>query len=482
MWLLDRTRPIGVPVGVLLGCAIGAAVSAVRAADEAPPRYSAPIVVQQPAAFVLLPLPVSAYAHSQQTGLRDLRVVDARGERVPFALLPPRRHEQPVQHERAARLYPLPPKPAPGANWSMPVQVQVQGDRVRVIGARVGAASAPQRPGGWLIDLGDPRERPRDEPPPQSLRLQWSGPDEFSAAYALETSDDLRSWRRAGHGQLLALRSASGALAQPLVQLPASPGRFVRLAWADATTAPAITAAQAIASSSRSETLDPPSALSVDASPEPAGAAADPQRERATHFDLGALLPVVALELQLPAGTHVVPAQVQGRARSDQPWHDLASTVFYRLDRGGDSSVAPQLALQAGVRYLRIVPDLRAASLPAQTRLTVQAQLQQLVFAAQGAAPFVLRAGSANAAPSALPPATLVPALDDERPRFGRAELGAWSEVAEGARAQVAQQQRAALRPWLLWSVLVGGVALLALMVWQLARHKPVKPGAAGGA
>ena len=57
------------------------------AADTSPQRYVAPIAIAHAAPFVQLSLPPSAYAHSLQADLRDLRIVDARGERVAFALL-----------------------------------------------------------------------------------------------------------------------------------------------------------------------------------------------------------------------------------------------------------------------------------------------------------------------------------------------------------------------------------------------------------
>jgi hypothetical protein len=44
------------------------------------------------------------------------------------------------------------------------------------------------------------------------------------------------------------------------------------------------------------------------------------------------------------------------------------------------------------------------------------------------------------------------------------------------ARAVEQQQRRAALRPWLLWAVLLAGVAGLAFMVWRLTR--PAAPAA----
>ena len=108
-----------------------------------------------------------------------------------------------------------------------------------------------------------------------------------------------------------------------------------------------------------------------------------------------------------------------------------------------------------------------------QTQLGVRAALASLVFGAQGTPPYTLWAGDATAASSALPVTRLVPALDDERERFGRATLGPWQEAPEVAQAAKAQAQWLALRPWLLWATLLLGVAGLGAMVWKLARARP---------
>ena len=465
------------------------AASAAGAADthDAAYRYSAPITVTQPGAFVHLPLPASAYGRSVQSGLNDLRVVDARGERVPFALLAPRADKtQDSEQQRDAVLYPLPRKPAAGQAWASPVEVVVQGDRISV--RRLGGKTAPvgvqsAAPGavpgspGWLIDLGEARERPRDEPPPKLLRLAWSGPAEFSATFDFELSEDLRTWRRGGSGQVMALASASGPLTQATVVLPSPAARFLRLVWLDATTAPLLTGAKAVVPRQSRVAVDAPTELQFSASPEPAGKkGVDEASARALHFDLGGALPLVQLQLQHLSGTRVAPVRVQARVNPDEVWRDLAQSVFYRLERGDAVSESPPLELSATVRYLRLVPDARSAPLDAkQSRLVVQAQLAQLVFAAQGQAPFELRAGAPDAKPSALPAATLVPALDEERARFGRATLGEWREVAEVAQKAEADQRKAALRPWLLWSVLLLGVAALGFMVLKLARS-PAAP------
>lgn len=446
-------------------------------AAESAFRYSAPIHVQQPAAFVQMPLPASAYGRSLQGGLQDLRIVDARGERVPFALLGARASQlQAVEQQRDAVLYPLPRKPAAGQAWASPIEVVVRGDRISV--KRLGntsvasAASAPADSPGWLIDLG---ERRPDDPPPLAVRMAWSGPAEFSAAFDLEMSDDLRQWRAAGGGQVMALASATGPLTQPSVMLPAGVARFIRLVWVDRAAAPLLSGAKVVAAQQRSVALDAPTELQFAASPEPPGqAGTDDAARRALHFDLGGALPLVQLDLQLAPGTRIAPVRVQGRARVDEPWRELLQGVFYRLERGAVVSRSPPVELHATLRFLRVVPDERSAPLdPERTRLTVLAPLASLVFASQGQAPFALLAGAGDAKPSALPAATLVAALDDERPRFGRAALGEWSEVAAVARQAEANERLAALRPWLLWAVLGAGVAGLGFMVWRLARGRP---------
>ena len=455
-----------------------ALATAVSARTEEPAfRYSAPIDIRQPAPFVQLALPPSAYAHVVQPGLRDLRVVDARGERAPHSLLGARSEQQTTEHTRPAVLYPLPAQPAANGAWASPVEVVVDGDRIQVRkrGGAVSPAAGTRRSGGWLVDLG---ERKAGDPLPKWLRLQWSGPAEFTAGYRVDSSDDLRSWRPGGAGQLMALTSAAGPLTQPSVGLAADTGRFLRLVWSDAAAAPLVTGAQVVAVERTAVAIDAPTDLVVSPVAVPTDAATVPEQARgALYFDLGGALPLDTLELRFASGTRVAPVRLQGRQRPVEPWRDLGQGVFYRLERDGAVDTSPALSLRQTVRFVRVIPDERAAPLDAgTTRLAIQAQLARLVFAAQGQPPFRLLAGSKDAPAGALPAETLVPALTEERARFGQAALGAWRENEGVARQLEAEQREAKWRPLLLWSVLVAGVAALGFMVWSLARGTPAKP------
>ena len=461
------------------------ACTAATGAEPAPLRFRAPIEIREPAPFVEMALPPAVYANVEQPGLADLRVVDGSGERVPFAVLAARSSQRSREVAREARLFPLPARPRPDGAWPAPVEIVVEGDRIEVRRARPGAPgttagtkATPRSPGGWVVDLG---ETPPGDPPVRSLRLGWSGPPEFSAGYQLETSDDLRQWRGAGAGQLLSLQSPSGPLTQPIVPLPERSGRFVRLVWNEPAAAPALTRATAIAPEPQRVAIDAPTELTFPPTPEPLGRSADPggseASRRSLHFDLGGVLPLVDVDLRFAAGTHVAPVRLQGRAREGDPWADVGSGVFYRLERGASVAESPAIPLSAALRYVRVLPDERAAAIEVgQVRLVVHAQLASIVFASQGKPPYALLAGSRDAPAGALPASTLVPRLDEERARFGRAVLGPFTVVEAAQREIERAEQRARLRPWLLWTVLVVGVLLLGGLVWRLARHDPSRP------
>jgi len=472
----ERARAAHRVLGALAAFAGGFVAAGAVRADSAPHRYQAPIAIDAPAPFVAMALPAAVYAHVEQDGLRDLRVVDSRGERVPFAILPTQATVQLSEQVREAELYPLPARPAAGGTWPSPVEVVVDGDRITVRrhgGGATATVAAPRESGGWLIDSG---EASRGEPPPRSLRLRWSGPAEFTAAYRVETSDDLRHWRPAGGGQVMALQSAHGTLAQPVIGLADAPGRFVRLVWADPAAAPALIGATALVAERQRVAVDSTRELTFAASREPPAAGpVDAAAARSLHFDLGGVLPLIDIDLRFAAGTHVAPVRVQGRARLDQPWRDVGAGVFYRLERGADVDASPAVALPVALRYLRLVPDERAAALDGTgARLVLHASLASIVIAMQGEPPYRLLAGSRDAAAGALPVSAVVPQIDTERSRFGRATLGEFSvdETAQQAVEQAARQAR--LRPWLLWGVLLVGVVGLAVLVWRLARTGPV--------
>ncbi|MDB5820339.1 MAG: rane protein [Rhizobacter sp.] len=547
---------------MLLPCvALMAAAPTTRAADDDDAfAWRAPIAVERPAAFVELPLDLATYAHLEQPGLVDLRIIDSQGRRVPFAVLPPLRPARPPEvHD--GRLYALPPGAASQgtAARASPWTIELQDGRVVMRGGEAGASGMVGSP-GWVIDTSLPGRGAADPVATggssigafagsggaRTLTFEWHAAAEFTAAYSLDTSDDLKTWRAAGSGQLLSLSSAGDTLAQRVAALPEGHGRFVRLLWREPSTAPRLTGVKvssdatmsSVATSSTSAaavTADnegltrgevaPSGAVSVgsigsEGSTGSTGAAGSAGRTNTASsggtssggtsgrgsstgisgasgrsdasaatpagtidFDLGAVLPLTQIELLLPQGNWVAPIVVQTRIGPTDGWVERTRTVVYRLERpaanGGasTSSRSPAIPMPGASRYIRVITDARVTALDAgATRLSAQARLAHLVFAAQGSAPYALVSGFLRPAPmaAALPIDTLVPALDIERPAFGRAVVGTWTEVEATRERREKERDSAALygwlRPLLLWAVLLAGVAGLGFMAWRLMR------------
>ena len=179
-----RRRAAGRAVAVF-ACAL-VAVGAARAAEPRRIDTSAPIAIDAPAPFVA-DRRCRRRLRARRAG-RSARPARRRCARRARAVRDACRRASTVQTERAGargrcsircRRGRLPT--ASGRRRSMSSSTATA-SRVRRHGTaqRPPPAAAPRESGGWLIDSG---ERARGEPLPRRLRLRWSGPAEFTAAY-----------------------------------------------------------------------------------------------------------------------------------------------------------------------------------------------------------------------------------------------------------------------------------------------------------
>ena len=485
--------PSDFPAALAAALWTGALLAALPARAEVDAfRHEAPIRIEQAAPVVRLAVPPAVLAKTASARHADLRIVDAKGERVPFAWLPAERRERADERARDAVLYPLPARPAPDGTWPLPIAIAIDGDRVRVRrGGGPPPSEPPGRSAGWLVDIG---ARTGDAHAAESLVFGWSGPAEFTAGYRLQTSDDLRAWRDAPGGSLMALASPAGPLLQAVVPLPSPGARYARLVWTDpAAPLPTVTGARALAPIRTPDGTTAPSAeLVVDARAAAGDTAAglgDAEGRRALVFDLAGPLPVDAIRLRLASSdARLLPVRIDGRESTAAPWRLLGTAVFRTRPDGGSAETSVHdltggTAPGVSLRQLRLVVDDRVAMpAAADARLAVRLALPELVFAPTGTPPFRLQAGNARAADGALPLATLAPEIAADpvatRARFGRAAVGDVAENADAARAADHEAQMASVRPLALWALLAVGVAALAFMVWRLAKTPAADPAA----
>lgn len=392
----------------------------------------APITLSQPAPFVQLDSKPEAWRLSRGTQAADWRLLDANGQRIPFAQIPDYTQAAPPPQWRELKLFTLPPAPA-----RKPVR----------------------EPAGTLIDLGEP-EAARGRP--ERLRLHWADDaPPFQAGYRLQTSADLQHWQFLATGQLLSLASPDGSrLQQRELALPGSPQRYLRLIWDHPAQAVRPQGASLLERASAS--VAPP-LLATESK-----ALAAPDGEGALQIDLGGPQRLRSFQLRASAGTWVLPMRLQMRASANAPWTTLAHPVLYRVERDGGADEAPALELDISAVQLRLLPP-KGAALPAAGSLRAEWQvlLPRFVWAVQGQAPYRLEVASSAADAGPAPLHQVVPNWGTERSRLGRAELGAFSPVPVTPPAGPTPAQRQAL----LWAVLGLGVAGLGWAAWRLLRQ-----------
>ena len=434
-----------------------AAPRAAFGADDTPDAYAYRLPLRsgsQP--FQRLVLPAAVYEHLAHADLRDLRVFNAAGEVVPYAIVPPA-PLAPQVARHALEAYPLRTDTAARDVGDLALSLRASNGRVTLdVRSRDGRPVTGTRVAGYVLDASGV------DAPLAALVVTPAGEADVNARVRIDASDDLATWRGvARDAPLLRLRVGGRVLARDRVELNGLRAKYLRIAGADGDTLPEIATVEAEVG-----TAAPAPALPVR---EVAGAYAD---DHAFEYDAGGLFDVAEASLRLAAPNTIVPAQISVRQDARAPWRHVADGVFYRIGEGKDELRSPPLAVRgAPFRYWRVELDPRSGVTSASPpTLLLGWQAAEIVFPARGAAPFELAFGRRDAAPGALPIGTLVPGFDASRAMpadAGRATAEATPQVANRSALGTAVDFRRAA----LWAVLIVTVIVLGVLGVRLLRE-----------
>ncbi|MDR0441393.1 MAG: DUF3999 domain-containing protein [Candidatus Accumulibacter sp.] len=469
-----------------LAAALFVAGTGLAAAAENIADYpgQAEIEPEETATWYRAEIPFAVHWQAAYADLRDLRVFDAGGAPLPFALTKtdaPRAVAK--RREASARLFPL------YADEASPAGAAREADLVRDSGLRIrreanGAVEIEITPAtqasplpaprkilrGWLLDASEA------DFAPERLILDWSGEQEGLFRFAIAASDDLEHWRDWGQGRIVQFRFDGRSITQREVPLPRRKARYLRLLWQDA--APAAAGVRGVRLSG-TETGVAESAPLVWSETLAGEAVADRENEFVWHFPLALPLQRVSIVMSEPNTLASVvvsgrdfrppaPATAErprrkplvteilrgerrvrdvlrsrprererARARTNEiPWRTLASGVVYRLFAGTAEQTESELELPGvPVNQLRLRVDPRGGGLGAQAPLLqVALHPRELTFLARGDAPYRLGVGRAEAQAADLPLSALVPPGVEQAiasGQLGRAHIAAvdWSPV-----------------------------------------------------
>ncbi|WP_271409599.1 DUF3999 domain-containing protein [Pseudomonas sp. Q1-7] len=406
-----------------------------------------------------LELPMALHFAARHADLRDLRVFNAEGETLAYALTRSGARERRARHEQALRRFPL-HGPAEGAGALPGVRIErsTTGTVVQVVPEAPATAGEHRR--GWLLDASGVQA------PLEKLSLDWRGGGDGFQRFTIEASDDLQHWQSWGDGQVARLSFADQRIDQREVALPGRSARYLRLLWRSPRQAPELTGVTVVSASRESL----PAAMAWSAPLEPLSSQDD---QYLWELPLG--LPIERLRIAVARSGSLLPVRVEGRRDGAPQWQPLASGLLYRLPEEGREVAREELELPGWmvVKQLRLTVDPRAGGFGQQVpRLEVGMHATQVVFLARGRPPFTLALDNPEAARAELPLATLVPGYDSTRlEAMGRAEALA---IPSQLGLHPVQRQGAGQVVWKrvgLWAVLLLGVGLLGGMAFSLLRR-----------
>lgn len=455
-----------------------------RAADVPQPAdfaWRATLALPEGVSLARVDVPVQALLGMQSSAAHDVRVFNAAGAVVPFALLggADLKRTAPVAQTISYKAYPLfstsgDRKPARGA---VSVQLDAAGqssnvwvrwDRTDMRTTAADAAASAQPLQAALFDLRTEKQNLA------ALELVVDMPRNALVPIAVATSSDLKEWTPvATKGPLFQFdgTDAPANTTLELLQPLAAQGRYLRLSWSgqNGVALRALTGTVAA-----SQTASPPQRAAL-----PAGMA---DGSSAVNWTLPFATPISALHLQAVQNNSLVPVRILGRGEAPQPWRTLASSVVYRLDGAGQASSNPPTALHgASLHSLRVEAGKGMALPDGGLQATVEFAPLQVAFLASGGGPFTLAVGRAHT-PAAAVDASLLGSVTPAR--LAELPLATVSNVVVQTPAAGSLDRAASrwlpdgvpLRNVLLWVVLGLGVLALGAVAVSLLRQMAAKP------
>jgi Protein of unknown function (DUF3999) len=441
--------------------------------------HALPLTFSGKDGLIQLRLPREVYLHARSTDLSDVRLFDARGNRVAFALMTPPPEERTSHRTVAVKVFPL---MGVGGAGQIPagVDIRTSPDGTLVsVNARIGApGTAAQMLAGLVMDVRQSGNGANagEKPLIDALTLTLPpGVTNYSARVVLDVSDDLVEWSTVGEAQLNWLtNSATETLANDHIEFEPRAFHYARLSWRNGT--PLHFASVSAQLPHRVDSSPGPDTLLLE--PEPGKFEGDllyrtahalPVQMVGLKFkEQNIVMPaVVGRYVELPSRKHGVPNTSQ--------FEPFLSTTFYQLTQAGkprasrDVAVLPKHADQWVVR-----PQGSAIGNPA---LRIGWWPATMVFVANGAGPYTLAVGRDAVASAQL-------GLEHVAPGFTPSELLALEHAKAGPAQPQPQRSVAAVpsevdqagqaargKTAMLWGVLLLGLLVLGAMTWAMVKQ-----------
>ena len=425
--------------------------------------YGIKIDVPAGSAVAAMSLPEQVYENAYRRDLGDIRVFNAGGEPVPHMIRYARTQSAEAPW-RSLVFFPLPQDAtAEAGGYRVFVRTGPDGAVVRVDPP---SSNAPvETPRTFLIDLS------RVGRSLAQLRLEWRrGESNLMAALAVDASDDLVGWTTIQQRTAISdIRHGGRRLLSNTILLNPSTKRYLRLRQLDSV--PAV------------------SLIRIEGRMQPEGRTAVrvflktdgrpvPESPGVFEYHSAGAFPVDRVNLIFDQANSMADAVLESRNDPTAAWTRRVKGLFYRIDVDNTPlTSAPQAVPMSMDRHWRLSVDASASTIGnAVPWLETGYRPHDLFFIARGSGPFTLAFGSAAVEPLNVN----VVALFDGIGRHRENGIERWV-MPQGSLTVLGGPQRLfppskplPMRRIVLWSVLLAGVLVVAVMALRLARRLKV--------
>ncbi len=449
--------------------AIGALLSVASsgfARDEAPETpqdygWGRALSTTEDSPWYRVNLPAEVYQQSAWPDLRDVRVFNHQGERVPFSL--EKQKAAPTQAKiTELRIFPLSTSPVEPVNsddaqggrvWLRSpngYEIKLEGERLEGVGK------------SYLLALPD---NTAEAISVSQLQLGWDKPAvNWQGKASLYFSTDMREWGLLQKdAPLMDIASGSDRLALDKIStsltMSTDGPRYLLVVFDTPELPIALTQATVVENTSQD----------IAASINLPGWANRVSADEA-QYQWSQPQSLTALSVRLDQDG-VLPVELSWRATADGKWQPLTKEVLFHLNDQVSDDIAIPGHLVQGIRLTTVNAHLPDA-LPQVSGLR---ESQSLIFNAQGNGPFILAWGNKAATPAALPLDGLIPAgLRQQHTPETLPDAVAHERVKLGGESRLSAvspaERQSQWQTFLVWGVLVIGVLALvwmALRIWR---------------
>ena len=472
---MNKFQPLVFP-GFLLAFSLVAPVLA-----AAPPKsdvpadyaYALPLQVSGKQGVVGFRVPQTVYLNARTAGLDDVRVFDAKGVAQPFALHRPALDVVAQRAMLAASIFPIRGNAKAAGDTAIDVDIQTRPDgSVQSVKAHAGKAQGSE--GDTLTSLILDFGAAMAGYPLRIEALRFGAPKDqsnYSAEVWLEASNDLKHWETVGAAELSWLSNDSAqSLANDRLEFSPQKFRYARLSWRRGE--------PVLFSDIRAETVtqqrSEPVRETLWIKPQPGRFPGD------LAYLAGVALPVEQISLKLSEPNIVYPMTTgfyaerpsrQAGKATEWIFQPRANATFYQITQNEQTRRSGALSIAVGHQQEWVIRPQNAVA-TAQPELGLSWQPATVVFLAGGTPPYTLSFGRTNATPTSQPLAQVAPGFAAkelsglEQAQAG--ELQANTANVKGDSAAVQAGNSARNRTFILWGVLLLGVAVLGGMAWRL--------------